>query len=80
MARKTIEVETLRNKANRMLVAVKENDLPNRRDRQVVICNFIEFVLMDTDNYRGFKWITEANVSHDDFDSDHEDYFSRHYL
>ena len=52
MARKTIEVGTLLHRVNYFL----KNDRGTPDEREVM-CSFIEGVLHDTGNYRGFRYL-----------------------
>lgn len=51
--RKTIEVATLKAQANNMLA----NSVDDMRDGRIAVALFIERVLMDTGNYRGFNHV-----------------------
>ena len=52
IARKTVEVGTLLRRVNYFLAA--ENSTAEERE---VMCTFIEGVLHDTGNYRGFRYL-----------------------
>jgi len=56
--RKTIEVSKLLKEANRLLEIVEtdENAKYVNQDVKHGICNMIEYVLHETDNYRGFSY------------------------
>lgn len=53
MARKTIQVDTLRDKVNEMLRAPDGS-----REGRVALTVLIESVLVDTGNYHGFQYLT----------------------
>ena len=56
-ARKTIEVGTLLRRVNFFLAS--DRSTPDERE---VMCTFIEGVLMDTGNYRGYAYLDTAEV------------------
>ena len=59
--RKTVEVGTLLYRVNYFL----KNDRSTADEREVM-CTFIEGVLHDTGNYRGFKFLDVEHVTDDD--------------
>lgn len=56
-ARKTIEVGTLLHRVNYFLAS--ENSTADERE---VMCTFIEGVLHDTGNYRGYAYLDTAEI------------------
>jgi hypothetical protein len=56
-ARKTIEVGTLLHRLNYFLAS--ENSTADERE---VMCTFIEGVLHDTGNYRGYRYLDTAEI------------------
>ena len=56
-ARKTVEVGTLLHRVNYFLAS--ENSTAEERE---VMCTFIEGVLFDTGNYRGFRYLDTAEI------------------
>ena len=75
--RKTIAVDDLKGKVNRML-AVPTRLLP--ADQKQVLCSLLEEVLHETGNYQGFGWpnltLKQAQaVEHGD-----AEYYSRRYI
>ena len=48
--RKTIKVENIRNRINKMLAVEKDKNTKSS------LCCIIEDVLMQTGNYQGFRW------------------------
>lgn len=52
--RKTISVDTIRDKVNRML-AVPVNNVPTGQKQ--ILSSLLEEVLQETDNYHGFQFI-----------------------
>lgn len=68
MARKTIDVDDVRRKANDLL-AISSNDPDTRPSRQfrVGIELLVEHVLMSTDQYAGFQYLeTDDDAQLDD--------------
>lgn len=68
MARKTVSVESVKNTVNEMLAN------PNVTfDARVSVSVLLESVLMDTDNYKGFRYLewdygqNRVKVGSDDF-------------
>lgn len=57
-ARKTIEVGTLLHRVNTFLAS--ENSTADERE---VLCTFIEGVLHDTGNYRGYRYLDTAEIA-----------------
>ena len=57
-ARKTIEVGTLLHRVNYFLAS--ENSTAEERE---VMCTFIEGVLHDTGNYRGFRYLDTDEIA-----------------
>jgi len=55
--RKTVEVGTLLHRVNYFLAS--ENSTAEERE---VMCTFVEGVLFDTGNYRGFRYLDNAAV------------------
>jgi len=51
--RKTITVDTLRGKVNRMLAVPTAN---LAADQKQILCSLLEEVLHETGNYKGFGW------------------------
>lgn len=65
-ARKTVEVGTLLRRANYFLAS--KNTTAEERE---VMCSFIEGVLFDTGNYRGFAYLPKEDYTGEaDFQSD----------
>ncbi len=65
MARKTINVETIKDWANEQLVLERSmKDFSENRSRgyRHGIMNMIENVLMSTDNYKGFRYLGKDEV------------------
>ena len=56
-ARKTVEVGTLLRRVNFFL----KNDKSNADEREVM-CTFIEGVLHDTGNYRGYRYLSTDEI------------------
>ena len=56
-ARKTVEVGTLLHRVNYFLAS--ENSTAEERE---VMCTFIEGVLFDTGNYRGYRYLDTAEI------------------
>lgn len=56
-ARKTVEVGTLLHRVNYFLAS--ENSTAEERE---VMCTFIEGVLFDTGNYRGFRYLDTDEI------------------
>jgi len=54
--RKTVEVEKLRKEINRLL-ALKSLDMSGKE----ALAHVLEDVLLDTGNYKGFKWLNRDN-------------------
>ena len=57
IARKTVEVGTLLRRVNYFLAS--ENSTAEERE---VMCTFIEGVLHDTGNYRGYRYLDTAEI------------------
>lgn len=57
-ARKTVEVGTLLYRVNTFLAS--ENSTAEERE---VMCTFIEGVLHDTGNYRGYRYLDTAEIA-----------------
>lgn len=57
IARKTVEVGTLLRRINFFLAS--ENSTADERE---VMCTFIEGVLHDTGNYRGYRYLDTAEI------------------
>ena len=57
LARKTVEVGTLLHRVNYFLAS--ENSTPEERE---VMCTFVEGVLFDTGNYRGYRYLDTAEI------------------
>jgi hypothetical protein len=57
MARKTIDIETLRISANQALVTEAEGNTPQFRNG---VAGLLESALMSTGNYKGFRF-TDGN-------------------
>lgn len=55
MARKTIEVETVRELVNRFIAKSAEGGLSE--DGRQILATLIEAVLMQTGNYHGFRYL-----------------------
>lgn len=55
MARKTLEVEKMRTWANNMLAGDW-----NSRDYKADVCTLIESILMESGNYKGFRFLSDA--------------------
>jgi hypothetical protein len=55
MARKTVEVEKIKNRVNRLI----ENTLddPAADDTRMTLAILIEGILLDTGNYKGFRYL-----------------------
>ena len=56
-ARKTVEVGTLLRRVNFFLASDKSN-----ADEREVMCTFIEGVLHDTGNYRGYRYLDTDQI------------------
>jgi hypothetical protein len=57
-ARKTIEVGTLLHRVNYFLAS--DRSTPDERE---VMCTFIEGVLFDTGNYRGYRYLDTEQIA-----------------
>ena len=57
-ARKTIEVGTLLHRVNYFLASDRST-----ADEREVMCTFIEGVLHDTGNYRGYRYLDTAEIA-----------------
>lgn len=75
--RKTVTVETVKNKINRML-AVPTRNLPT--DQKQVLCSLLEEVLTETDNYRGFGWPNLTAEQARNIEHGHAEFYSRRYF
>jgi hypothetical protein len=51
--RKTIDVDRVREIANKML----SDSVDDRRDGRISVANMLETILMETGNYHGFRYI-----------------------
>lgn len=58
MARKTIDVETVKASVNRALAVEAEGNDPQFRNGVAAV---LEMILMDTGNYKGFRFTDGAN-------------------
>lgn len=66
--RKTINVESVREKVNNMLAR------PLECVEKVTLCCLLEDILMETQNYHGFSFLNTATQCGDD------DYYDRYYI
>lgn len=67
MARKTIDVNSVRNMVNKALAVNSESMIvvPTEQTRREGLCSLLESILQDTGNYHGFgyqkeQWIGES--------------------
>ena len=58
--RKTIAVESIKNRVNSMLLNTSDFD-SDRHARNLMI-SFIENVLLETGNYNGYRYLTEQDM------------------
>lgn len=73
MARKTVSVEYVRSQANMML----RQSVPEWDRERVAIAGLVENVLMETGNYRGFRYLDVTYIVND---ADIPDETRREYL
>lgn len=62
MARKTVDVSAVKELANHMLDA----SYADKKDGRISIAVFLERILMDTGNYKGFQFTDGAHGDLDD--------------
>jgi hypothetical protein len=74
---KTVAVETLRGKVNRML-GVPVQNLPTGQKQ--ALCSLLEEVLLETGNYKGFQFINMSVARAAEVRPDDPDYYNRRYL
>ena len=61
MARKTIEIETVKQKVNNFLSESKDE----MKGGRVALCVFVETILHETENYKGFSYIEGRGIIRD---------------
>jgi len=71
--RKTIRVANIRNRMNKIL------DSQISRDAKMSMCCIIEDILMQTGNYRGFKWNMSTEEAREVAPGD-DTYYNRYYF
>lgn len=57
-ARKTVSIETLKTGVNEMILNTPDEDKSGRE----LLGLFLESMLMETKNYRGFRYLTEKDM------------------
>lgn len=72
--RKTIAVEKLKDDIN-LQIRFLENDIESKK----TLCTVIEKILMDTGNYRGFRWLMSSERAKEVQPGD-SDYYDRLYF
>ena len=75
--RKTITVDDLKSKVNRML-AVPTRYLP--AGQKQILCSLLEEVLFETGNYQGYGWPNLTAERAAAVTSDDAEYYSRRYI
>jgi hypothetical protein len=75
MARKTFEVEKIRDKANYFLL----HSPSEKRAEREVIAGFVEGILFETGNYNGFRYLLTGNHDGGYFIFDEKDDTRRYY-
>lgn len=70
-SRQTISVENVRSMTNAYLAATG----PNQRDLRRGACTILERVLMDTGNYRGFRYLETYRANDPTFDESRRFYY-----
>ncbi|UCC18982.1 MAG: hypothetical protein JSV62_12860 [Promethearchaeota archaeon] len=67
MARKTVKVEYIKDKINHLLTI---DTIPQDAKKQ--LCLFLDMVLLETDNYKGFQSLTWINGGYEQWVKDGE--------
>jgi len=73
--RKTVPVDQVRNAINARL-----QDRGLGKEAKGELVQLLETLLMETDNYKGFRWTGVTYEEARDMQPDHEQYFNRMYF
>lgn len=79
MARKTVNIEDLINKANGQIAANAERE-PDNTEGRLAIATLLESVLHDAGRYRGFRYLASSSTVRNGTEGVDYDGSARHYF